>query len=74
MSNTDDLNRTLFISDNLPFLESLDTESVDLVVIDPPFGKNQTFEGTLRQPLTDEELEHEYDLFSRWGSSSWLDR
>ncbi len=67
MSNTDDLNRTLFISDNLPFLESLDTESVDLVVIDPPFGKNQTFEGTLHPPLTDEELGHEYDLLSRWG-------
>ena len=39
MPNTDDLNRTIFISDNLPFLQSLDTESVDLVVIDPPFGK-----------------------------------
>ena len=67
MPNTDSLDRTLFISDNLPFLQSLDTESVDLVVIDPPFGKNQTFEGTLRPPLTDEELGHEYDLLSRWG-------
>ena len=67
MSNTGDLDRTLFISDNLPFLQSLDTESVDLIVIDPPFGKNQTFEGTLRPPLTDEELGHEYDLLSRWG-------
>ena len=65
--NTDDLNRTVFISDNLPFLKSLDTESVDLVVIDPPFGKNQTFSGNLRPPLTDAELEHEYDLLSEWG-------
>ena len=54
MPNTDSLDRTLFISDNLPFLQSPDTESVDLVVIDPPFGKNQTFEGTLRPPLTDD--------------------
>ncbi len=67
MPNTDDLNRTLFISDNLPFLQALDTESVDLVVIDPPFGKNQTFVGNLRPPLTDTELEHEYNLLSDWG-------
>ena len=37
MPNTDDLNRTIFISDNLPFLQSLDTESVGLVIIDPHF-------------------------------------
>ena len=67
MPNTDDLDRTLFISDNLPFLQSLDTESVDLIVIDPPFGKNQTFVGNLRPPLTDAELENEYDLLSEWG-------
>ncbi len=65
--NTEDLNRTVFISDNLPFLKALDTESVDLVVIDPPFGKNQTFTGRLRPPLTDAELEHEYDLLISWG-------
>ena len=65
--NTDDLSRTVFISDNLPFLKSLDTQSVDLVVIDPPFGKNQTFSGNLRPPLTDAELEYEYDLLSDWG-------
>ena len=60
-------NRTLWISDNLPFLRALDTDSVDLVVIDPPFGKQQTFEGNLKPPLTDAELEHEYDLLARWG-------
>ncbi len=67
MLNTDNLNRTVFISDNLPFLQALDTESVDLVIIDPPFGKNQTFTGQLRPPLTDAELEHEYDLLAEWG-------
>lgn len=48
--NTDTLNRTIWISDNLPFLRALDNESVDLVVIDPPFAKNQTFEGRIRPP------------------------
>ncbi len=67
MLNTGNLNRTVFISDNLPFLKGLDTESVDLVIIDPPFGKNQTFTGNLRPPLTDAELEHEYGLLVKWG-------
>ena len=65
--NTEDLNRTVFISDNLPFLRSLDNESIDLVVIDPPFGKKQTFQGKLKPPLTDEELEHEFELLETWG-------
>ena len=67
MKNTDALNRTIWIADNLPFLRSLDTESVDLVIIDPPFGKKQTFTGNLKPPLTDAELEHEYELLTEWG-------
>ena len=67
MPNTDDLNRTVFISDNLPFLKSLDTESVDLVCIDPPFGKNQTFTGRLKPPLSDDELRVERELMDSWG-------
>ena len=66
MPNTDDLNRTIFISDNLPFLQSLDTESVDLVVIDPPFDKNQTFMGTIRPPLTELERERERARMDEW--------
>ena len=67
MPNTDDLNRTVFISDNLPFLQSLDTESVDLVVIDPPFGKRQTFTGTLKPPLSKLEREQERARMDEWG-------
>ena len=67
MANTDDLNRTVFISDNLPFLQSLDTESVDLVVIDPPFDKNQTFMGTIKPPLSELERERERARMDEWG-------
>ena len=67
MPNTDALNRTVFISDNLPFLQALDSESVDLVVIDPPFGKKQTFTGRLRPPLSKQEREQEQDLMVNWG-------
>ncbi len=67
MPNTDGLNRTIFISDNLPFLQALDTESVDLVVIDPPFGKRQTFTGTLKPPLAKPERERERIRMEEWG-------
>ena len=67
MPNTDDLNRTIFISDNLPFLQSLDTESVDLVIIDPPFGKKRTFEGEIKPPLTAQERERERERMDAWG-------
>ena len=36
-------NRGVYISDNLPFLQSLSDECIDLVCIDPPFAKNETF-------------------------------
>ena len=66
MPNADDLNRTVFISDNLPFLQALDSESIDLVVIDPPFGKNQTFTGRIRPPLTKQEREQERERMEAW--------
>ena len=66
-SNTADLDGTIFISDNLPFLKSLDTESVDLVCIDPPFAKNETFTGNLRPPLDEEEKRIERDMMTEWG-------
>ena len=65
--NADALDGAVFISDNLPFLKSLDTESVDLVCIDPPFGKMQTFVGTLKQPLSAEERRIERELMDSWG-------
>ena len=43
---TQDLNRTLFISDNLPVLRGIDSESIDLIATDPPFNKGvKAFEG-----------------------------
>ena len=64
--NTVDLDGTIFINDNQPFLKSLDTESVGLVCIDPPFAKNETFSGNLRPPLSDEEKRIERELMVEW--------
>ena len=66
-TNADELDGTVFICDNLPFLKSLDDESINLVCADPPFGKEQTFEGKLKDPLTEEERRIEREMMASWG-------
>lgn len=61
------LNRNLFIADNLNLLRRLGNESIDLIRIDPPFARNQTFIGGLRPPLTPEERAPELGKLSGWG-------
>ena len=36
-------NRTIFIGDNLPVLRGMNTDSVDLIYMDPPFNKGMVF-------------------------------
>lgn len=62
------VNRGVYIADNLDLLRSLNDESIDLVNIDPPFKKNQTFTGNrLRPSLTEAEHSIEQELMRRWG-------
>ena len=65
-TNADRLHGTTFISDALPLLKSLDNNSIDLVCIDPPFGKRQTFEGNITPPLSDDERRIERELMESW--------
>ena len=62
------VNRGVYIADNLDFLRSLNDECVDLVCIDPPFDKNETFTAeTLKPPLTAAEEQNELRLLAQWG-------
>ncbi len=68
------VNRGMYIADNLDFLKSLNDECIDLVCIDPPFAKNETFgrknardKDPLKPPLTEQERQVELDLLARWG-------
>jgi len=36
-------NRTVFSHDNLPVLRGIDSESVDLIYLDPPFNSNRNY-------------------------------
>ena len=63
------VNRGVYIADNLDFLRAINTGSVDLVCIDPPFAKNDTFTADmLKPPLTGAEKENEMRLIEgQWG-------
>lgn len=68
------VNRGIYISDNLPFLKSLNDRCINLVCIDPPFAKNETFgrrnekaPDPLKPPLSDDEKTTELALLRRWG-------
>ena len=62
------VNRGVYIADNLAFLCALNDECVDLVCVDPPFAKNETFTGDrIRPPLTDAEIAIERRLLASWG-------
>ena len=62
------LNRGVYIADNLAFLRQINDESVDLVNIDPPFGKSKTWPaGRFKPPLTQDELDNEMRLLASWG-------
>ena len=67
-------NRGVYISDNLAFLRGLNNACIDLVCIDPPFAKNETFTADRLNPqLTPEEMENEKRLLGEWGISSERD-
>ena len=68
MPNTDDLNRTLFVADNLPILRGLDSESVDLIATDPPFNKGvKAFEGIVTAGAGREGRKVSYKDTWTWG-------
>ena len=61
-------NRGVYVADNLSFLRALNDECIDLVCIDPPFAKNDTFVADkLKPPLSHEEREIESRLLARWN-------
>ena len=47
MSGPNFVNRTLWTADNLDILRGLNSESVDLIYLDPPFNSNRTYEAPI---------------------------
>ena len=40
-------NRTLFTGDNLDVMRGINSESVDLIYLDPPFNSNRAYEAPI---------------------------
>ena len=59
--------RTLGIMDNYAFLKALNSESIDLIAIDPPFAANETFEGKPKPSITHREFAEEVALAKSHG-------
>ena len=68
------VSRGVYIADNLELLRALNDACVDLVCIDPPFAKNETFgkknnkaRDPLKPPLSQAEKDNELRLLAEWG-------
>ena len=62
------VNRGVYIADNLAFLRAINDACVDLVTIDPPFAKNETFTADKLKPaLSQQEIDNEKRLLAEWG-------
>ena len=62
-------NRTIFEGDNLPVLRGLDTDTIDLIYLDPPFNSNRTFEASTESQAAGAAFKDSWtqnDLDSTW--------
>ena len=62
-------NRTLFIADNLDIMRGMDSETIDLIYLDPPFNTKKQYKAPIGSPAegakfkdiwTDEDVKNEW--------------
>ena len=62
-------NRTLFIADNLDIMRGMDSDTIDLIYLDPPFNSNRNYKAPIGSPAegaefkdiwTDEDIKDEW--------------
>ena len=62
-------NRTLFIADNLDIMRGMDSHTIDLIYLDPPFNTKKNYKAPIGSPAegaefkdiwTDEDVKHEW--------------
>ena len=62
-------NRTIFCKDNIDILQGIDSESVDLIYLDPPFNKKKTFTapiGSSAEGAAFKDIFKQEDVKSEW--------
>ena len=61
--------RTIFCHDNLPILEGINSDSIDLIYLDPPFNKKKTFTapvGSSAEGAEFSDIFREKDVKAEW--------
>ena len=62
-------NRTLFIADNLDIMRGMNSDTIDLIYLDPPFNSNRNYKAPIGSPAegatfkdiwTDEDIKYEW--------------
>ncbi len=64
-------NRTLFVSDNLPILRGMNSCSVDLIYLDPPFNSNSNYAAPIGSMAAGAEFKDTWTLNDL--NIAWLD-
>ncbi len=62
-------NRTIFCKDNIDILQGIDSESIDLIYLDPPFNKKKTFTapiGSSAEGAAFKDIFKQEDVKSEW--------
>ena len=57
-----DYHQTIFINDNLPVLRGLNSQSVDLIYLDPPFNSKRLYEAPIGSPAEGAKFEDTWTL------------
>ena len=64
-------NRTLFIADNLDIMRGMDSETIDLIYLDPPFNTNKKYKAPIGSPAEGAEFKDiwkDEDVKDGWHS------
>ena len=65
-------NRTLFIADNLDIMRGMDSESIDLIYLDPPFNSKRQYKAPIGSPAEGAEFKDiwtDEDVKDGWYST-----
>lgn len=66
-------NRTLFIADNLDIMRGMDSGTIDLIYLDPPFKSGKQWKAPIGSPAEGAKFKlthkHKYDLLSPKGDT-----
>ena len=62
-------NRTLFIADNLDIMRGMDSDTIDLIYLDPPFNSNRNYKAPIGSPAEGAEFKDiwtDEDIKAEW--------